>query len=188
MKDGNQQQSNTVDLLLHPARLLIIQTLLQEPGKSAGDLCALLPELPQASVYRHIALLRDGGILHVEEGRNERNRKEQKYSLVEGAALMKPEKFMAMGHAGRTALFVQYLAALQAAFTQWSASADADPVKDGVGFRQGLLWLSDSEFQAMMQEVGEVFEKYLQLPRAPERKLRTINTIVLPRSVDNETK
>lgn len=178
-----------LDALLHPARLLIVQALMSQEWKSAGDLNSILPEMPQASLYRHLKVLRRAGVLEEQEGENHRGRRELKYRMVDGAANPNPQQFMELGHDGRMAVFTQFLAQLQTAFREWSVADSADPLHDGVGFRQAMLWLNDQEFREMSQELGEVFSRYHN--RAPNtgdtaggmRRLRSISTIVLPRTL-----
>ncbi|AFG37049.1 helix-turn-helix domain-containing protein [Spirochaeta africana] len=171
-----------IDVLLHPARLLIIQTLLQQPGLSTGDLCARLPRLSQASLYRHLRTLRDAAVVQAEDGTSDKGHREKKYRVTPGADSLDPDAFMQLGHEGRMAAFMQFLAQLQTAFSEWSGSGDADLVSDGVGFRQAMLWLSDSEFTGMMAELRALYDRYLGYDSTPERRLRSISTIVLPRS------
>lgn len=171
-----------LDILLHPARLLILQTILQNDGVSAGDLTAMLSDLPQPSVYRHLRILREAGIVIASEGETPRGRREMKYSAAAGGDSLDADEFMQLGHEGRTAIFLQFQAQLQAAFAQWSASGEADIRRDGVGFRQAMLWLNQHEFKQMTQELGQVLNRYTSLPKGNDRRLRSISTVVLPRT------
>jgi hypothetical protein len=49
----------TADLLLHPVRLRIVQAFLGDRALTTGDLRAELPDVPPASLYRHVALSPD---------------------------------------------------------------------------------------------------------------------------------
>lgn len=68
------------DLLLHPVRWKIIQSL---AGTSAtpGELQRKYPEVSQASLYRHIQTLIKAGMIHVASEKKVRGMVERTYSL-----------------------------------------------------------------------------------------------------------
>jgi hypothetical protein len=55
----------TAELLLHPVRLRVVQALLGDRVLTTGDLHAELPDVPTASLYRHVAVLAGAGVLEV---------------------------------------------------------------------------------------------------------------------------
>ena len=54
---------NDADLLLHPIRLRVVQAFLGDRALTTAGLRAELPDVPPASLYRHIGRLVDGGVL-----------------------------------------------------------------------------------------------------------------------------
>ena len=75
------------DLILHPLRMRIIMTI---AGKqmTAQNLAAALPDIAQATLYRHINKLAQGGVLAVIEERPVRGTMEKVYSLSQNAAFL----------------------------------------------------------------------------------------------------
>lgn len=53
------------DVVLHPVRSRIVRSFLGTERRTAGELTRLLPDVPQASLYRHLNALIDGKILRV---------------------------------------------------------------------------------------------------------------------------
>ena len=60
-----------VDMMLHPVRLRILLTLVGN-RLTAQDLAQALPEIPQATLYRHIHHLVGAGLLSIDETRSVR--------------------------------------------------------------------------------------------------------------------
>ena len=56
---------DTLDLLLHPVRLRIMHAMSGGRVLTTSDLCARLPDVPKTSVYRHVGLLAEAGVLEV---------------------------------------------------------------------------------------------------------------------------
>src|SRR3954469_15482471 len=76
----------SADLLLHPVRLRIVQAFLGERALTTAELRDELPDIPPASLYRHIALLADAGVLAVASERRVRGATERTYILRLAAA------------------------------------------------------------------------------------------------------
>lgn len=73
--------------LLHPQRIRIVGEFLFSTGLTAAALRERLPELSQATLYRHLAALTDAGILAVRETRQKRGGTERTYILAINPAL-----------------------------------------------------------------------------------------------------
>ena len=76
----------SADLLLHPVRLRIVQAFLGDRALTTTELRAELPDVPAASLYRHVARLVDAGALGVVSERRVRGALERTYILRAAAA------------------------------------------------------------------------------------------------------
>jgi DNA-binding transcriptional ArsR family regulator len=54
---------NMLDLVAHPVRLRIMHAMRGDRPLTTSELCARLPDVSKATVYRHIEQLAEGGIL-----------------------------------------------------------------------------------------------------------------------------
>src|SRR3712207_7243752 len=81
----------TADLLLHPVRLRIVQAFLGDRTLTTADLRSELPDVPAATLYRHVGVLADAGVLAVVGERKVRGAAERSYRLELPAASVDEE-------------------------------------------------------------------------------------------------
>lgn len=72
--------------MLHPVRLRILQAFRGRSAMTARELAERLADVPQATLYRHLGALTDGGVLRVVEERRVRGAVERVFALPEEAA------------------------------------------------------------------------------------------------------
>lgn len=167
------------DLILHPVRLRIV---LAASGRevTTADLGEELPDVPQASLYRHVAMLTEAGVLEVVSERPVRGAVERTYRVPAGAASVTAEDVESMTPDEHVAAFTTFVGALMDAFGRYIGSPGSDPAVDGVGYRQVPLWLDDDELVSLAEELGSVLEGYAALEPTDHRRRRTFTTIVIP--------
>ncbi|MGX5654494.1 helix-turn-helix domain-containing protein [Geodermatophilus nigrescens] len=173
----------TADLLLHPVRLRVVQALLGDRTLTTGELHAELPGVPVATLYRHVGVLADAGVLEVVGERRVRGSTERTYRLVTAAASVGPDEAAGMTPDQHRRAFGTFVAALLADFDRWADAAGPDgldPARDGVGYRMTGLWLDDEEFSGLLDDVRAVLRARLEnTPRAGRRR-RLVGTVFLP--------
>ena len=64
-KGGSFLNETKADVLLHPVRLRIVQALLPRRQLTAQEIGRHLGDVPQATLYRHLNKLLDGGIIEI---------------------------------------------------------------------------------------------------------------------------
>ncbi|MGY1669357.1 helix-turn-helix domain-containing protein [Geodermatophilus sp. SYSU D00710] len=175
----------TADLLLHPVRLRVVQALLGDRTLTTGELHAELPDVPVATLYRHVGVLADAGVLEVVSERRVRGSTERTFRLVVTAASVGPAEAAAMTPDEHRRAFGTFVAALLADFDRWVArAADApggpDPARDGVGYRMTGLWLDDDEFAGLLDDVRAVLRARLGNEPGGDRRRRLVGTVFLP--------
>lgn len=79
--------------------------------------------------------------------------------------------------------FATFVAALLADFDHYldRADGDVDLARDGVGYRQVGLWLTDDEHAALLADLREVLRSRLEHEPGEGRRRRMISTVALPR-------
>ncbi len=80
--------------------------------------------------------------------------------------------------------FFSFLSNLLGDYDKYLQRKNIDLEKDGVSYRQVSLFLSDEELVELLTELRKPMLKALENEPTPERKLRTISTIVIPNNTD----
>lgn len=168
------------DLLLHPVRLRIVHALSEDAPRNAGELCDRLHDVPRTTIYRHLGLLVEGGILEVADERRVRGAVERSYRLRADRPVIDAEAAAAMTLDDHRRGFATAMAVLIAEFDAYLAEPDADPVADSVGYRQGTLWLSPEERNAMLDGFRRVVASVSGNGPGPDRRPYLISPIMFP--------
>ncbi|MFF1614686.1 helix-turn-helix domain-containing protein [Amycolatopsis sp. NPDC058278] len=171
---------DTLELLGHPARLRIVHAMRGGRTLTTAELCALLPDVSKAMVYRHVDLLAAGGILEVADERRVRGAVERHYRLCRERASVDPGAVASMSLDDHRRGFAVAVAALVAEFNAYLDRADADPVADPVGYQQHAIWLDRDELAAMIGELRAAILPRLANPAAPGRTRYLLSPILFP--------
>lgn len=171
--------ANARDLLLHPIRLRIVQALLGSP-MTPLRLRDVLGDVPQATLYRHLNQLHDGGLLEVVDERPVRGGVERTYGVVAESVSLGPSEYQDATTEDHLRYFTTFLGTLIDAFGAYLDEGVPDFVADGVGYRQIPLWLTDEEFDHIITTMSDAVRPALDNPRGPGRRRRLITTIVMP--------
>lgn len=170
---------STADLLLHPVRLRIIQAFLGDRALTTADLRAELPDVPPASLYRHVARLANAGVLNVVAERRVRGAVERTYVLRLAAAALDPKEIERMSREDHRQAFMAFVAGLLGDMDRYLSREEIDPFRDGVGYRLAGLWLSDQELTEMTRELVRVIQPLAANAPKPGRRRRILATVML---------
>ncbi len=173
-------KESAADLILHPVRMRVIQVLGSGNHYTAQQLAEALPDVPPATLYRHLSKLLQGGILEVVSQRQVRGTQEKTYALKGNAAVLGPDEFAKASREDHMRYFASFLATLLGDYGRYLQRETLDPVADGVGYRTVPLNLSDAEFLQMLTALQEALIPFRGLPESPERKLRHFSTVLVP--------
>jgi DNA-binding transcriptional ArsR family regulator len=170
----------SADLLLHPVRLRIVQAFLGDRALTTSELRSELPDVPPASLYRHVARLVDAGVLAVVAERRVRGARERTYVLRTQAAQVSLDDVEKMSAEEHRQAFLAFVAGLIGDYDRYLARGDIDLVRDGVSYRLAGLWLDDNELTEVAREFIRVLQPRLANPPRPGRKRRILATVLLP--------
>jgi DNA-binding transcriptional ArsR family regulator len=171
---------DTTELLLHPVRLRMVHAVLDGRPFTTSQLCARLPDVSQATIYRHLALLAAGGLVEVAGEERVRGAVERSYRLHPARTAMNADKTAAMSTDDHQRGFAAAIAALLAEFNAYLGREDADPLADSVSYKQFSLWLSDDEKAAFIEEVTGAIRSRMDQGPAPQRRRHMLSTIFFP--------
>lgn len=171
---------DTVDLLLHPVRLRIMHALSGGRVLTTAQLRARMPDVSVVTVYRHVALLVEGGFLEVDSEQRVRGAVERRYRLHQERPRIDGDATASMSLEDHRRGFAAAMAVLIAEFNAYLDRDGADPVADSVGYRQGTVWLSQDELAEMIIDMGAAILSRIGNTPAPDRMPYLLSTILFP--------
>lgn len=167
------------DLLLHPIRLKIVQTMVKQP-MTASELKDSLGDVAQATLYRHLKALVDGGLVEIVDEQPVRGGVERTYSTIESAGMLNYDDMSNAEPDEHFRYFATFVGMLLADYSKYLERDDIDLHRDRVGYTQAPLWLSPDEFDDLAGELTALITARLSNEQTPERRRHLVNTIVLP--------
>jgi hypothetical protein len=175
----------SADLLLHPVRMRVVQAFLGDRTLTTTDLRAELPDVPTATLYRHVAVLADAGVLAVVGERKVRGAAERSYRLDLAAASVGPGDAAAMTAEDHRRAFTTFAATLMADFDRYIGRASPDGgapdlAGDRVGYRQAAVWVTDEEFDELVADLAAAVKARMTNQPDGARRRRLVTTVHLP--------
>lgn len=164
----------------------VILALAGRGPMAASELLERMPDVPQATLYRHLNALRQGGIVavadepHAAGERRTRGAVERRFALQPGAASLSPADLANATPDDHLRWFASFVAGLVGAFGRYVASGVPDLVRDGVGYREVILHLSDAELASMSAALNAALMPFVANQPASGRTARLLATILLP--------
>jgi hypothetical protein len=168
------------DLVLHPVRLRIILAFARGRRLTPQQVAAVLPDVAHATLYRQIERLYRGGALAIAAERRVRGAVERTYVLAEGGASVSPEDLAKSSRDDHLGYFTAFAAGLIAQFEQYLERSEIDLLRDGVGYRQVVLNLTDAELLEMAGALNAAVGRFLAYEPRRGRKRRMLATVLVP--------
>ena len=122
-----RKRSPIADVVMHPVRLRIIQQLGNDRRVTTSDLRSALPDIAQATLYRHVAAPVDAGVVAVVEERRVRGAVERTFALGDRMAHVDHDELREMGDRELQQSFLTFLAHLAEDFDR------AKPLSEAMG-------------------------------------------------------
>ncbi|MFD0576710.1 helix-turn-helix domain-containing protein [Dactylosporangium darangshiense] len=169
-----------VELLLHPVRLRIVHALSGGRSLSTQQLCERISDASKATVYRHVALLVDAGILEESGQQRVRGFVERHYRLVPARAAVSAQRAASATLDEHRQAFAAAMAALLAEYQSYLDDPAADPVRDQVGYRQHAVWLTDAERDALIEGMRAAIVPHLGHGPGEGRTQHLLSPILFP--------
>ena len=159
------------EIVMNPVRQRIFQYFLLHETGTVKEIRKALPDIPSASLYRHVKILVDSSILMVVGENRIRGTVESIYQLNKDALTVEDEN----GNAVQMSLL-----SLCASFAKYFSDGNANPKKDMLLFTNCTLVLTDEEFSGFLSEINEVALKYMKVKATTNSKTRQITLISAP--------
>lgn len=159
------------EVVMNPVRQRIFQYFLLHETGTVKDIKKALPDVPSASLYRHVKILADSSILVVVGENRIRGTVESIYRLNKSA--------MSAGEESGNAVQMSLLS-ICAAFAKYFSGGNADPERDMLLFTNCTLLLTDGEFSDFLSDINDVALKYMKVEAKADSKTRQITLISAP--------
>jgi DNA-binding transcriptional ArsR family regulator len=165
-----------MELLVNPVRLRIVHALSGGNTRTTAQLCERLPDVSKATVYRHVGVLADAGVLEVDGEERVRGAVERRYRLRPEAARVDANPSVA----DHRVIFATAMATLMAEFNAYLDQPDADPQTDLVGYRQHAIWLNQAELEELIAAMRAAIAPRIAATATDGRRQYLLSPILFP--------
>ena len=170
------------DLILHPVRFRILETLNRD-SLTTQEIADRLPDVPKSTIYRHLKILLDGGMIAIDDTRPVRGVLEKTYRLdqplrlsVDDMADMTPEEHIRY--------FRTYAMTLVQGFSNYVESSAVDNKVDMYAHRSGyseaLVFATTAELDEAFGDLNRAIVKLAQNTPGEGRHKHKIAIITHP--------
>lgn len=171
--------SRKIELFLHPIRLRILQTLAVDT-LTTQEIADRLPDVPKSSIYRHLKILLDAGLVAVAETRAVKGVEEKVYRLVKmpyvdarQAARLTPDELVRY--------CATFLATVLHDFNSYmQATAHPDMARDRAGFTSAIFYATDAEFDQAIAALNVAIAPLTLNGPGAGRRQRKLATVTHP--------
>lgn len=170
----------TLDLLLHPVRLRIVHAMSGGRLRTTNELCLELADVPRTSVYRHVGILNQAGVLEVAGEYRVHGAVERSYVLNRDRAVIDRETAATMTGEDHRRTFALAMSVLLTEFDAYFDRPGADPVADSLGYTQFVLWLTDRERAMLISQVIAAITAVRDNEASGDRKPYLLSPILIP--------
>jgi DNA-binding transcriptional ArsR family regulator len=167
-------------LILHPVRMRIILAFGRGIPLTAQGLADLLPDVARATLYRHLSILVDGGVIEVVAEQRVRGAVERTYALRHGFASLSKEDLEAASREDHLRYFASFAASLLDEYARYLQRDHIDLAADGVAYREATVYLTDEEAADMARELWSAVADRVGAEPAPGKRPRTLAFISIP--------
>ncbi len=168
-------------LMFHPVRVRILIEA-DKREVTAGQIGEALPDVPPASLYRHLRQLVAGGALAVVGERPVRGTVEKTYSATPESQDMStstgapdPQFYFD--------LFLRFLGVLQQQFRLYLRQEEFAPKQDGLRFGVNSVYLTPAERQGLEEEIEALVKKAIANTPGPGRQPYLVSRIFIPNKI-----
>lgn len=158
---------------MNPIRQRILQVILEKQEASSSLILDEMPDVPRASMYRHIKHLLDAGVIKVVREIPKRGSLEKVYTFSTPSE-------RDTSNAATNQMIQTALLSLSSDFSRYLSDEKNDPVKDLLTVGSAVVLASDEELTEFISEYGKLLQKFLQNKPENNRKARKITFISSP--------
>lgn len=164
-------------------RLRILQTMTAEE-LSTQQIDDRLPDVPTSTIYRHLKLLREGGVVEVAETRLVHGIREKVYRLAE-APRLDQEAMANLDADAHLSYFTRYVLSVLQGFADYLAAAEErgdqiDMAADYTGYTEASFYATNEELDRFSQMLNEALAPLLENRPGGGRRKHKVAIIAHP--------
>jgi DNA-binding transcriptional ArsR family regulator len=170
-------KSTLSGVVMHPVRLRVVQQL---GGRelTTAQLREAMPDVAQATLYRHVDALIEAGVLAVVNERRVRGTVERTYALGERMAHVDHAELQTMSDAALRSAFLIFVGHVVENFDRFLA-AEEPAMRDYLGFGQMQLYVTTDDLAVIQAGLGELLSPYLRDKGGNVSRV-TLATVLMP--------
>ncbi|MBU7595232.1 helix-turn-helix domain-containing protein [Metabacillus halosaccharovorans] len=177
--------SNKVEILMHPVRMKICQTLMRhkENGLTPLEMVKLIKDIPQATLYRHIQIMADADIIRIIKEKKVKSVLEKYYVLNEAEAKLDIEEWKRISNEEKLDYISYYQLSLMTQYQAYLENLEENEQEDQATFSVVELNLGEEQFQSFQNELNDLMNKYYSTSsetNGTEASVRTIGITIIP--------
>ena len=164
---------NIAELVMNSVRQRILQYILLNKSATVNDLSAALSDVPKPSIYRHVRILFENGVIVVSNEKKIRGTIEKTYSLAEPNSAGSEEDV--------SSVIQNYLLKLMMTFSAYFKSENPQPEKDMLCVGGVTLMLTDEQMMNFLQDYSKLISKAMEIKPNENSKPRSMTLISAPK-------
>ena len=179
MLEANAMAIDHVELVIHPVRLRILQSL-ESDSLTTQEIADRLPDVPKSSLYRHLRLLLESEFVGLAEIRLVKGIQEKVYQLSRPARLG-PDDIAGLSADDHLRYFTIYLMTLLRSFSDYLIQSPAiDFVADRTGYSEVTFWANRHELDGFTAKLNESLIPLIENEPEEGRSQHKIAVIMYP--------
>ncbi|PPA69522.1 helix-turn-helix domain-containing protein [Jeotgalibacillus proteolyticus] len=167
-----------MDLILHPIRMQVIQQL-SKGAATVNQLKDWLPDIPPATLYRHLNILKTNGIIFVIEERKIRGAVERTYALEKENPIMSLEDLTQMSGEEHLKIFMTFLSNVTGQAKNYLLG-NPDLANDPFGYNQLDLYLTKEELGELNNKMNELLKPFISKRPSTQNEKVALIQMLLP--------
>lgn len=175
---------NKVEVLMHPVRMKIAQVLMRnkEEGLTPLEMVKIIKNVPQATLYRHIQIMLDSGVIRIIKEKKVKSVSEKYYALNEIEARLSIEDWKKASSEKKLDYVSYYQLSLLTQYQSYLNKLEQQNCQeDGATFSLVELKMNEEHFKHFQNELNELMTKYYHATNKElDAPVRTIAVTIIP--------
>ncbi|MFO7682268.1 MAG: helix-turn-helix domain-containing protein [Chloroflexota bacterium] len=156
---------NKVELILHPVRFRILQTI-DGGALTTQEISEHLADIPKSSIYRQLKILLEGDMISVSETKVVNGIQEKTYQLSQKPYLG-PDDMAALSAEDHIHYFTIYVMNVLREFSDYVQRSEVekgsiDMLADRVGYTEAAIYANRSELDDLLMELNAAIMKLVK--------------------------